>query len=163
MRRFSRFSSVPAAGSLALLVALAAACHSSDRIAGLSAEPDLVLQVDPSLNLKRLPQDAARIEAASVTDDVLTLTLTYGGGCREHRLGMVTGTDLGSSNPPYTLLRLVHDAGGDACEALIRRTVTVRLDPLADLLRGAGIRAVRFELVEPGERRSGVGELLYEF
>jgi hypothetical protein len=41
--------------------------------------------------------------------------------------------------------------------------VAVDLSPIVPLVQASGARALRFELIEPGERRSGGGVLLLEF
>ena len=127
---------------------------------GLANSDRLELQIIPDFDWRTLAADEVRIAAATVDGLELHLTLQFPGGCRPHQFVVVAGTDLAQSNPPYTLFRLGHNANGDACEAFLTRNVTVDLRPMVPVLRASGARALRFELVEPGERRSSVGELL---
>lgn len=124
---------------------------------------DLRLQLVAGLVPARLPADPATIERASLTGSILRLDLSYGGGCREHRFALVAGTSFGESQPLFTVMRLAHDAGGDTCEARVRRSITVDVSPIVEYVRRAGGDALRFELIEPGERFSSVGELRYTF
>lgn len=128
----------------------------------LAGSDRLELQVVPDLDWRTLPADEVRISAASLDGLSLHLTLQFPGGCRPHQFALVAGTDLAESNPPYTLFRLAHDANGDMCEAFLTRNLTVDLSPIVPLVRASGARALRFELVEPGERRSSIGELRLE-
>ena len=128
----------------------------------LAGSDRLELQIVPDLDWRKLPADEVRISAASLDGLSLHLTLQFPGGCRPHQFALVAGTDLAQSNPPYTLFRLAHDANGDMCEAFLTRTVTVDLSPIVPVVQASGARALRFELVEPGERRSSIGELLLE-
>lgn len=129
----------------------------------LSDQNQLVLQIVAGLNSLVLPHDAATITFARVNGSTLQLTVQYGGGCGTHRFALVTGTDLGESVPPYAQLRLVHDGGGDLCEALLTRELVVDLSPIIPLVQRNGGTALRFDLIEPGQQVSAVGELLLTF
>ena len=130
---------------------------------GLSDEDELVLQIVDDLDPSELPDDQATITSARLEGRTLRLTLQYGGGCATHRFALVSGTALGESYPPYTLLRLAHDGNGDPCDALITREVEVDLSPIVPLVQQSGGTALRFNLMEPGEQLSAVGELLLTF
>lgn len=147
-----------------ILPALLLGCVDSRRAAGpsLSTSDDLVLQILPNLDWRALDDDHVVITAAQVSNRVLHLSVQFGGGCKEHSFALVAGDSFGESFPPFTLFRLVHDAQGDPCDALLARTLHVDLSPIVALLQ-PGNTALRFELVEPGERRSDVGELLLTF
>lgn len=145
---------------LVLLLALVgsqAAC--SDPLA-LDAD-HLTLQVLASI--PKLPDDPLTISGARVTGTTLELDLRYAGGCREHRFAIVAGRGLGKSLPPHTVLRMAHDRDHDQCEAAVSQTIRVDLTPIEGLVRAAGATSLRFELVEPGERLSKVGELRVDF
>lgn len=129
----------------------------------LSDQSSLVLQVVPELNWRTLPDDQVTITTARLEGRTLYLTLRFGGGCRTHGFALVAGTELGESNPPYTLFRLAHDGNGDMCEALLLRNVEVDLTPIVLLVQQSGGTALRFSLVEPGDQVSDIGELLLTF
>jgi hypothetical protein len=148
-----------------LLGGLLLGCLDSRGLAGpsLSDADELVLQIVPQLDWRTLADDDVVITAAAVHGRVLELSLQFGGGCRTHRFALVAGTEFGESNPPYTVFRLAHDADGDPCDALLQKTLTVDLDPIVPLVQQGGVNALRFQLLEPGERPAGVGELLLSF
>ena len=124
---------------------------------------DLQLQVIDDLAPGDLPDDPARIDRARLVGTTLELDLSYAGGCGEHAFALVTGTSFRESWPLFTVMRLAHDAAGDQCEAFIQRTIRVDLSPIVPHVRRAGGDALRFELIEPGERFASVGELRFKF
>ncbi|HEV8599400.1 MAG TPA: hypothetical protein VGQ69_08585 [Gemmatimonadales bacterium] len=129
----------------------------------LSSDAQLVLQVIPGLDWRALPDDQVTILSANVESRTLHLQVQYGGGCADHGLALVTGAELAESFPPFTLLRLAHDAHGDPCDALITRSLEIDLSPIVPLVQQSGAHALRFELLEPGGQPSNVGELLLAF
>jgi hypothetical protein len=146
------------AGSAIVLCGLAAC--SSPAGPSLTDGDDLVLQVIEGLDWKDLPGDPATITAAHLEGRILHLRIQFGGGCEPHRFALVAGRALAESNPPYSMFRLAHDGNHDPCDALLTRDVRVDLSPIVPLVQQSGGTALRFTLVEPGERVSAVGELL---
>ena len=140
-------------------------CLDSRGIGGptLSSDDQLVLQVIPGLDWHALPDDQVTIVSANLASRTLHLRVQYGGGCVDHGLALVTGTELAESFPPFTLLRLAHDAHGDPCDALITRSIEIDLSPIVPLVQQSGAHALRFELLEPGGHPSDVGELVLAF
>jgi hypothetical protein len=126
----------------------------------LTDDTELVLQIIPGLDPDDLADDQATITAAHVDGRTLFLSLQFGGGCAPHSFALVTGGEIGESNPPFTIFRLAHDGNRDPCDALLTRNVEVDLSPIMPL---AGSSALRFTLMEPGERVSSVGELVVTF
>jgi len=129
----------------------------------LSAEDQLALQIVPHLEWRTGADHPATITSAQVERQTLHLMVEYGGGCATHRFALVAGTELGESLPPYTVLRLAHDGNGDPCRALLGKQLEVDLSPILPLVNQSGGSALRFILVEPGERVSTMGELLVTF
>ena len=130
---------------------------------GLSDGTHLILQVVADPQSGAWPGDPATVTAAHVHGSALHLTVQFGGGCATHRFALVTGTALGESFPPYTQLRLVHDAAGDPCDAWLTRELTVDLRPIIPLVQQSGASSLRFVIVEPDQQASQVGELLLSF
>lgn len=81
------------------------------------------------------PQDPAEVLGASVTGDVLTLEMRYGGGCRDHTFGLFHEGVFLESDPPQANLLMSHDADEDPCDALIEREIAFDLAPLRELLQ----------------------------
>ena len=60
----------------------------------------------------------ATIYDAVITDDTLTLSLSYGGGCETHEWSLCwPGQSFAESEPVQVSLALWHDANGDNCDA----------------------------------------------
>lgn len=99
------------------------------------------------------PQDFAQIADASVSGDVLSVTLHHGGGCAEHAYGLVNAGVFLESLPPQTHLTLTHDANGDHCRAHIEKHLQFDLGPLRRLFQGqspAGGDVLILHLRAPG-------------
>ncbi len=146
---------------IAAMLALPALACGTPAGPTLSAE-DLVLQV-ADLDWSTLPGDQATITSAELQGHTLHLRVQYGGGCAPHRFALVTGTAIAESFPPYALFRLAHDGSGDPCDALVNRDLRVDLTPIVSLLQQGGGTSLRFGLMEPGQHRAAVGELLLTF
>jgi len=64
--------------------------------------------------------DAFSVLEATVDGDSLRVHLEYGGGCADHEFQLVQASPTLRSMPPKQPLRLIHQAHGDPCRALIR-------------------------------------------
>ena len=77
-------------------------------------------------------KDAFVLESLSLTGDILSLTVKYGGGCNEHNLLLfMSPSSFAESMPVQANLYLFHDARGDNCKALMHETVRFDLSPIA--------------------------------
>jgi hypothetical protein len=63
--------------------------------------------------------DALNLTKASIRNDLLTLTVGYSGGCKEHEFQLFVWKGIAKSNPPRAELLLSHNGNGDLCEAYI--------------------------------------------
>lgn len=88
----------------------------------------LIIDGDP-LNLLR---DDYEIDSAFIEDDILTLKVAYGGGCKTHYFFAYVPNFIYLSNPPQMDLYLHHFGNNDMCEAYIHRDLKFDLLPLAD-------------------------------
>src|SRR4029079_7969979 len=79
--------------------------------------------------------DPLSISSASIEGDTLRLPATYGGGCRRHALQPIAETVWMESYPVQVSTRIAHNAGGDACKALVSRVLHIDLSPLRDAYR----------------------------
>ena len=69
----------------------------------------------------------------TLTSDTLTLRVTYGGGCAEHRFRLYASRLFSERNPVGSDAFLAHDDGGDTCEAAaIPETLRFDLAPLRE-------------------------------
>jgi hypothetical protein len=74
--------------------------------------------------------DPATILGARIEGDLLNLDVEFGGGCSEHEFALVHSGGFRESFPVQTDLRLMHDANGDPCRALVQRMLVFDLTPL---------------------------------
>lgn len=88
-----------------------------------AADTAFVLRV-PELTHEALPDgDAFRVQRVALVQDQLEIDVSYGGGCRPHRFRLAWTGTLTRSSPPHASFRLLHDAGGDPCKAIVRETL----------------------------------------
>jgi len=72
------------------------------------------------------------VDAAEVQGPWLTLDLTYGGGCRPHRMDVVAVAGWLDGLPTRIDAILTHDDGGDVCDALVSERRSFDLGSLVD-------------------------------
>lgn len=66
----------------------------------------------------------------SITGDVLTLEVSYSGGCESHDFTFITSGVFLESDPVQLQAVLAHDANADNCEAWITQTYHFNVSPL---------------------------------
>ncbi len=117
---------------------LAVGCVTGPQTEGL--EPDL--QAD-KINLTKGetfnqyledPGDPFDIDRVAIDKSILFAFVTYPGGCEEHKFALIGSDMIAESYPPQMFTTLVHDANGDACEAVIHDTLQFDLSPIAQAM-----------------------------
>lgn len=101
-------------------------------------------------------------DAPVLEGDILTLTLSYSGGCARHDFTLVTAGYFLESNPVQLNLHLVHDAHEDPCEAYPTEQYEFDLAPLRMLYQDAyrrdeGVIILRLHGPAPSRRFSNQG------
>ncbi|MFQ6616494.1 MAG: hypothetical protein ACE5HZ_06965 [Fidelibacterota bacterium] len=98
-----------------------------------SLEPIPII-VDDSLYLAAIdkPQAEFSIEKAEIEGDILNLTVSFLGGCKEHEFALIAGTGYEKSNPPRAHVILTHDAREDTCTDKVSESLLFDLSPLKD-------------------------------
>jgi hypothetical protein len=66
----------------------------------------------------------------SVKNDSAYLTVSYGGGCREHQFDVIWSEKFYKTNPPETGMIITHNANGDNCKSLITETFAFNIAEL---------------------------------
>ncbi|MDE0206688.1 MAG: hypothetical protein OXP66_11755 [Candidatus Tectomicrobia bacterium] len=94
--------------------------------------------------------------------DVLTFTVSYGGGCRRHDFTLVADDRFMESDPVKLNVFLAHDAHDDPCEAYPRQRYAFDLTPLTRLYRDAygrdaGVIILGLHRPVPSRRAPGPG------
>lgn len=89
-----------------------------------------VIITDQSPDSIRL--DPFDLESIEIVEDIITLNITYGGGCKEHCFSLYMSPAVFlESYPVQANLYLRHDSNGDQCEALINEDISFNLSPVA--------------------------------
>jgi len=76
--------------------------------------------------------DPFELIAVTRKGNLLVCKVEYSGGCAEHDFGRSWWNGFTESSPVGAIVRIVHDANGDACESLIRQTIRFELAPLKE-------------------------------
>ena len=63
--------------------------------------------------------DPFTLNGAAVTGDVLMVSVSYAGGCRDHEFRLHKADSFMESDPVQLRITLIHDGNGDRCEAWI--------------------------------------------
>lgn len=83
------------------------------------------------------------IEAKFIENDILSIVVSYSGGCEQHEFNLVAA--LGSTNTdlsPHANLVLGHESNGDTCKKIIKERLAFDLSPLKEKCKQVyGIKA----------------------
>lgn len=77
------------------------------------------------------PRDAYTLGAVEAVGTTLRAEVTYGGGCRSHRMDLVGWGGWLESNPVQLNALITHDDGDDPCDAVVTEERVFDLSPLA--------------------------------
>ena len=66
-----------------------------------------------------LTSDPFTLNSAAVADDMLTVSVSYSGGCRDHEFHLHKDDRFMESDPVQLRIALIHDGNGDRCLAWI--------------------------------------------
>lgn len=75
-------------------------------------------------------KDTFKLNAATITDDILTANVSYSGGCKTHQFTLVASEAFLESDPVQLQIYLAHDANGDQCQAYIMTDRQFDLTPI---------------------------------
>jgi len=116
---------------LALVLAACAGCDSNSPCRTICDPPicDEIIIFDDVGNIT-LSTDPLTITEARMSQNILYLTVRYGGGCREHEFELYGNSGFLESYPVQASIYLSHDSNGDLCEALITSELAFDLLPL---------------------------------
>ena len=67
--------------------------------------------------------DQFAVESVVREDDLLKITVMYGGGCNEHTFDLIWDGTLLKSYPAQARMFLKHEDHSDKCDALVRKTL----------------------------------------
>ena len=75
------------------------------------------------------------INSVNLEGDILTLGVSYSGGCEEHSFELLGSKDVLKSMPPKRGIVLFHNSNGDSCREFIEETLTF---DITDFAGGSG-------------------------
>ena len=100
--------------------------------------------------------DPYQLNAASIAGDTLTVSVSFGGGCRTHEFTLVASNVFLESDPVQLRVSLAHEANDDLCRAWLTEDRDFDLTPIKRLFQNAyqsdaGTLVLRLENApEPG-------------
>ncbi len=82
-----------------------------------------------------------------IDGDSAFLTVSYSGGCNKHVFSIIWNESYIKTYPPQADILVVHNAGTDACEALITETLTF---DLGELIGPIDYETITINILNPG-------------
>jgi len=98
----------------------------------------LVLRINSedfkTINTNRLKSiytgDSFKINSVEKIDDILEVSVSYGGGCKQHSFEIIWDGIVYTDAPSNINLFIIHDAKNDNCEALVTESLSINLKDL---------------------------------
>lgn len=75
--------------------------------------------------------DPISITAASIEGNILTLSVSYSGGCEKHIFDLLGSFSVMKSLPAKRSIKLIHIANSDKCRKMIEETISFDISDLA--------------------------------
>lgn len=89
-------------------------------------------QIEKAVVAKEIPEgDFVTISNATLDGNVLSIEVSYSGGCDEHDFQLYGSMAVMKSMPPKRAIKLVHNANGDSCRELKEETLMFDISDLA--------------------------------
>ncbi len=109
----------------------------------------------------RFGTDEYALNSATITDDMLTISVSYSGGCEEHQFTLVVSEEFLESFPVQLHVSIVHDANNDPCEAYPTENYRFDLTPIKTMYQAAYRQEAGTIILRLKDAPEG--ELVYEF
>ena len=109
----------------------------------------------------RFGTDDYTLNSATITDDTLNISVSYGGGCEDHQLTLVVSETFLESFPVQLHTSLAHDANEDPCQAWLTDNYRFDLTPIKEMYQKAYHQKAGTIILRLKEAPDG--ELTYEF
>ena len=71
-----------------------------------------------------------KIKSATIARNILSLNISYTGGCKEHSFELISNGLYAKSLPPQITTYLKHQSNDDTCEKIIEKTITYDISKL---------------------------------
>lgn len=79
------------------------------------------------------------VNSVNINNNILTLSVSYGGGCKDHYIELFAYNGISKSLPPQMTLQLSHETNNDMCEAYITREIKFNIESLKQVLVGYSV------------------------
>ena len=109
----------------------------------------------------RFGTDKYALNSATITDDILNISVSYSGGCEEHQFTLVASERFLESFPVQLRVSIAHDANGDTCEAYPTENYRFDLTPIKTMYQTAYRQEAGTIILRLKDAPQG--ELTYEF
>lgn len=109
----------------------------------------------------RFGTDAYALNSATITDDMLNISVSYSGGCEEHQFTLVVSERFLESFPVQLHVSIAHDANNDTCEAYPTENYRFDLTPIKTMYQTAYRQEAGTIILRLKDAPEG--ELVYEF
>lgn len=84
-------------------------------------------------HMKKMKVDASTLMEAFVENDILSVIVSYSGGCEKHEFSLGAAFDFMNTDcSPVANLILGHENNGDTCKKIIRERLDFNLSPLKE-------------------------------
>ena len=85
----------------------------------------------------RFGTDEYALNSATITDDILNISVSYSGGCEDHEFTLVASDTFLESFPVQLPVSIAHNANGDTCEAYPTENYRFDLTPIKTMYQAA--------------------------
>lgn len=109
----------------------------------------------------RFGTDEYALNSATLTDDILNISVSYSGGCEDHQFTLVALDTFLESFPVQLPVSIAHDANGDTCEAYPTENYRFDLTPIKTMYQAAYRQEAGTIILRLKDAPDG--ELVYEF
>ena len=109
----------------------------------------------------RFGTDEYALNSATITDDILNISVSYGGGCEEHQFTLVVSDTFLESFPVQLPVSIAHNANGDTCAAYPTENYRFDLTPIKTMYQAAYRQEAGTIILRLKDAPDG--ELIYEF
>ena len=120
---------------LAAAAFLVAGCRGTTADRGPAADPALPVPV--VFGSAALRTDSFDLNAAAVSGNILTVNVSFSGGCRYHVFVLTAAGAFRESDPVQLPMVLTHDDNGDTCQAYPTEDRRFDLTPIKERYRAA--------------------------
>ena len=112
----------PVAASIIVCTMMVMSCKTQKPATQTNDKDVMEVTVDDSYSQ---PEDMASVDISKVeiTGDILSINVSYSGGCAEHEFKLYFNGMYMKSLPPKVNLMLFHDNKGDSCRSIVEKTL----------------------------------------